>query len=97
MNLADIHGQHKFNFQHAAISRDDSNRFLELAFQRDFERNGPSLYRICRTTMHGWKRYKHDPDPRIRKRFQWEAARFARRTADCCGPWKNNCVAVTGR
>lgn len=72
VDLADIHGQHKFNFQHAAISRDDSNRFLESAFARDFERNGPSLYRICRTTMQGWMRYKNDPDPRVRERFEWE-------------------------
>ena len=73
VNLADIHGQDKFNFRHAAISRDDSNRFLNLAFLRDFQRNGPSLYRICRTTMDGWKRYKNDADPRIRRRFQWES------------------------
>ncbi len=73
VNLADIHGQDKFNFQHAAISRNDSNRFLNLAFLRDFQRNGPSLFRICRTTMDGWKRYKNDADPRIRERFRWEA------------------------
>jgi radical SAM superfamily enzyme YgiQ (UPF0313 family) len=72
VDLADIHGQHKFNFEHSAISRDESNRFLESAFLRDFERNGPSLYRICRTTMQGWKRYKSDPDPRVRERFEWE-------------------------
>ncbi len=72
VDLADIHGQHKFNFQHAAISREASNHFLEAAFWRDFERNGPSLYRICRTTMQGWMRYKNDPAPRIRARFQWE-------------------------
>ncbi|MGC1869687.1 MAG: radical SAM protein [Acidobacteriaceae bacterium] len=72
VNLADIHGQDKFNFQHTAISREDSNRFLNLAFMRDFQRNGPSLFRICRTTLDGWKRYKNDADPRIRKRFEWE-------------------------
>jgi radical SAM superfamily enzyme YgiQ (UPF0313 family) len=72
VNLADIHGQHKFNFRHAAISRDDSKRFLDFAFRRDFERNGPSLYRICRTTLAGWKRYKHDADARVRARFEWE-------------------------
>jgi hypothetical protein len=71
-DLADIHGQHKFNFQHEAISRDDSKRFLDWAFRRDFERNGPSLYRICRTTLAGWKRYRNDPDPRVRERFEWE-------------------------
>lgn len=72
VDLADIHGQHKFNFQHAAISRDDSHRHLDRAFERDFERNGPSLFRVCRTTLQGWKRYKNDPDPRIRERFAWE-------------------------
>ena len=44
-------------FPHAAISREDSKRFLDCAFRRDFERNGPSIYRICRTTWEGWKRY----------------------------------------
>ena len=72
VDLADIHGQHKFNFEHAAISRDDSKTFLDWAFRRDFERNGPSLYRICRTTLAGWKRYKDHPDARIRARFAWE-------------------------
>src|SRR5581483_6089222 len=46
---ADIHGQFKFNFLHSAISRDDSKRFLDWAFWRDFERNGPSVYRISQT------------------------------------------------
>jgi hypothetical protein len=71
-DLADIHGQHMFNFQHAAISREDSKRFLDWAFWRDFERNGPSLYRMCRTVLQGWKRYKHHPDPRVRRRFASE-------------------------
>ncbi|MEI9975683.1 MAG: B12-binding domain-containing radical SAM protein [Ignavibacteriota bacterium] len=73
VDLADIHGQHQFNFQHAAISREDSKKFLDFAFRRDFERNGPSIYRICRTTLNGWLRYKNDPDLRVRARFAWEA------------------------
>jgi len=72
-DLADIHGQFKFNFRHPAITPDQSKSFLDRAFQRDFERNGPSLYRICRTTLEGWKRYKNHPDARIRQRFEWEA------------------------
>ena len=74
VNLADIHGQDKFNFEHAAISREDSKKFLDRAFWRDFELNGPSLFRICRTTLEGWKRYKDHPDRRIRERFAREAA-----------------------
>jgi radical SAM superfamily enzyme YgiQ (UPF0313 family) len=72
VNLADIHGQDRFNFEHAAISREDSKKFLDWAFWRDFERNGPSLFRICRTTLEGWKRYKDHPDRRIRERFARE-------------------------
>ncbi len=73
VDLADIHGQDQFNFRHAAISREDSKRWLDWAFLRDFERNGPSLYRICRTTFEGWRRYRNDPDPRVRARFAFEA------------------------
>lgn len=73
VDLADIHGQHQFNFHHAAISREESKRFLDGAFRRDYERNGPSIYRICRTTLEGWRRYKNDSDLRVRARFTWEA------------------------
>ena len=69
IDFADVHGQYKFNFQHGAISREDSRRFLDWAFWRDFERNGPSLYRMCQTMLQGWLRYKNHPDPRIRERF----------------------------
>ncbi len=69
VDLADIHGQFKFNFRHGAISRDDSKKFLDWAFWRDFERNGPSLYRMCQTMLQGWQRYKNSPDPRVRERF----------------------------
>jgi len=72
VDLADIHGQFKFNFQHAAITREDSKKFLDWAFWRDFERNGPSIFRICETMLQGWKRYKNHPDPRVRDRFRWE-------------------------
>jgi radical SAM superfamily enzyme YgiQ (UPF0313 family) len=69
IDYADIHGQFKFNFKHQALTRDDSKRFLDWAFYRDFERNGPSLYRMCRTMLQGWKRYKDFPDKRVRRRF----------------------------
>jgi radical SAM superfamily enzyme YgiQ (UPF0313 family) len=72
IDYADVHGQYKFNFRHAAISRDDSKRFLDWAFWRDFERNGPSLYRMCETMLQGWQRYKNYPDGRVRKRFRRE-------------------------
>jgi hypothetical protein len=76
VDFADVHGQYKFNFRHAAISREDSKRFLDWAFWRDFELNGPSLYRMCRTMLQGWKRYKDYPDPRVRERFARETKKL---------------------
>jgi radical SAM superfamily enzyme YgiQ (UPF0313 family) len=83
VDLADIHGQYKFNFEHAAISRDDSKKFLDWAFLRDFELNGPSLYRIWRTTFNGWLRYKDHPDGRVRDRFEWEARQLKSASTAC--------------
>ncbi|MGA7291577.1 MAG: B12-binding domain-containing radical SAM protein [Terriglobales bacterium] len=77
VDFADVHGQFKFNFRHAAISRDDSKRFLDWAFWRDFENNGPSLYRMCQTMLQGWRRYRNYPDPRVRQRFAREMKKLS--------------------
>jgi radical SAM superfamily enzyme YgiQ (UPF0313 family) len=77
-DLADIHGQYKFNFQHGHIARDDSKSWLDFAFQHDFAVNGPSLYRIMRTMYEGWKRYGQDSDARVRARFIAEADNLRR-------------------
>ncbi|HWR15314.1 MAG TPA: B12-binding domain-containing radical SAM protein [Terriglobales bacterium] len=74
VDLADIHGQFKFNFKHSAISREQSKNFLDWAFKYDFDTNGPSVYRISRTMLEGWKRHKNDPDKRVRARFEDEVA-----------------------
>ncbi|MGD0507661.1 MAG: radical SAM protein [Terriglobales bacterium] len=77
IDFADVHGQYKFNFEHAAISREDSKRFLDWAFWRDFEKNGPSLYRMCQTMLTGWQRYKDYPDARVRERFEREVKKLS--------------------
>jgi len=68
----DTHGQFAFNYRHPHITGGQETEFLLRAFQRDFKVNGPSMLRVVRTMLAGWKRYKHHPDPRIRRRFQWE-------------------------
>ena len=75
---ADIHGQFKFNFRHPAISRDLSKTLLDRAFEEDYRRNGPSLYRICRTTLQGWQKYRNYAEQRIRQRFHREARELKR-------------------
>jgi hypothetical protein len=67
--LADIHGQYKLNFVHPFIPRDASKGLLDSAFRRDYERNGPSLFRIMRTMLAGVRRYRDDADPRLRARM----------------------------
>ncbi len=69
----DIHGQEYFNYRHPHIPPGEEAKYMLRAFNRDFERNGPSVVRIIRTTLAGWKRYKNHPDPRIRRRFAFEA------------------------
>jgi len=74
---ADIHGQFKFNYRHAHIPQGQEAEIILRAFQRDFEVNGPSVIRIARTLLQGWRRYKNHPDARIRARFAHEARNLA--------------------
>ncbi len=78
VDMADIHGQHMFNFRHPAISRDQSKTFLDRAFLRDYEVNGPSVFRLIRNMFVGWKRYRLDPDSRVRARVAAEGRQLAR-------------------
>jgi hypothetical protein len=76
IDLADTHGQFKFNFHHPAISRDESKTLLDSAFRLDFERNGPSLFRLMHTMMVRWRCYHDDPDPRVRARVEVAATQL---------------------
>jgi radical SAM superfamily enzyme YgiQ (UPF0313 family) len=79
--VADTHGQLLFNYQHPHIKNGEEGKYLLRAFERDFEVNGPSVVRIVRTTLEGWKRYKNHPEPRIRARFALEASNLPVRYA----------------
>jgi hypothetical protein len=69
---ADNHGQYRFNYRHAHIKDGQETGYLQRAFTRDFEENGPSLARMIRTMLSGWKRHKNHPDPCIRERLAKE-------------------------
>jgi radical SAM superfamily enzyme YgiQ (UPF0313 family) len=69
---ADTHGQYRFNYRHRHIRDGLEERYLLDAFRRDFEVNGPSLARLIRTFLNGWKRYRGHPNRRIRHRFARE-------------------------
>jgi len=76
MPEADMHGQHRFNYRHPGIPAGQETELLLRAFHEDFRVNGPSVLRMVRTALHGYKKYKRHPDCRIRRRFQWEVQGF---------------------
>jgi radical SAM superfamily enzyme YgiQ (UPF0313 family) len=69
---ADAHGQYRFNFRHPKFSNQQETDLLLAAFNRDFKTNGPSLLRLTRTMLMGWKTLKNNPDPCVRKRLKHE-------------------------
>ena len=68
----DTHGQYLFNFRHPHIKAGDETQYLLKAFNEDFRVNGPSVLRVVRTTLSGWRKYRNHPEARIRDRFSWE-------------------------
>jgi hypothetical protein len=70
---ADAHGQYRFNYRHPYIPDGREEKYLLDAFGRDFAVNGPSLLRMIRVLLNGWRMYRDDPRPRVRKRVAWEA------------------------
>jgi hypothetical protein len=77
VDLADIHGQYRLNFRHAALTPEASKELLDGAFRLDYDRNGPSLFRMMRTMYRGWRRHREDPDPRVRRRWERTAAKLS--------------------
>jgi len=70
---ADTHGQSRFNYRHRNITNGEETGLLLRAFERDFEVNGPSLTRMVRTMLTGWKCHKNNPDERVRRRVRAES------------------------
>ena len=76
IDIADSHGQFGFNFRHPAITREQSKALLDAAFRADYERNGPSLFRLMRTMFDRYRLYGHDADARVRARVERGAAQL---------------------
>ncbi len=84
--IADSHGQYRFNFKHKHIKNMSEIGLLLNAFQQDFDVNGPSIYRLIRTTFIGWKNLKDQSHPSIRERVMREY-HFPLSTAYAGGIW----------
>jgi hypothetical protein len=72
----DAHGQLRFNFRHPHIRDGQETEFLLRAFRRDFDRNGPSVVRVARTLLQGWRRHRLHPEARVRRRVRQECRRL---------------------
>ncbi len=99
-DMADTHGQLRFNFRHPHITDGREGEYLLRAFDRDFEVNGPSLARLIRTSLAGFRRHRHHPDQRVRKRFRMEAAGLATTHAAAiwaCRAWYRHDPRVRAR
>jgi hypothetical protein len=70
---ADAHGQFRFKHRHPHIVNGAETELLLRAFRRDFEQNGPSVVRVVRTALQGFKRHKDHPNPRVRARIHQES------------------------
>ncbi len=97
---ADTHGQYRFNYHHPHIKNGLETEFLQRAFRRDFELNGPSISRLTKTVLRGWLRYKNHPEQRIRRRYAWEIRGLATTYAGALWAtrrWYRNDPAVSAR
>jgi len=73
---ADWHGQYKFNYKHKHIKNGEEAEIILRAFKKDFEVNGPSIARLAKILLMGWKTHKNNPDSRIRRRFESNAKKL---------------------
>lgn len=93
LEAADTHGQLKFNYKHPHIPAGAETEMIVRAFTRDFQVNGPSVVRVIRTTLRGYKQYRNHPDARIRRRFEYDARGMATTLAGAvwaCRKWFKN-------
>ena len=98
VDLADIHGQHKFNFTHAAISRDESKTFLDRAFRLRLRHQRPEP--VPADAQHdgglaalSGRSGREGAGPRAtRRRSNWRQAMAPR-----CRRWRSTCARRTGR
>jgi radical SAM superfamily enzyme YgiQ (UPF0313 family) len=64
------HGQGKIWFKHDHFTRDESEDFLRLAFEIDYNRNGASMLRAIKTTLGGYLYCLNHPNKLVRTRLK---------------------------
>ena len=62
------HGQHQIWFKHPHFNLEESAVFLKNAFRYDYDKQGPSLLRMCDTVLRGYVTISKYKDPFMQKR-----------------------------
>ncbi|MCF6246517.1 MAG: radical SAM protein [Desulfobacula sp.] len=62
------HGQHQIWFKHPHFNLEESAGFLKNAFRYDYDKQGPSLLRMCDTVLRGYVTISNYKDPFMQKR-----------------------------
>lgn len=68
----DVHALYRFNYRHPHIPPGAEDQLIVDAFKRDLEANGPSAARMIRTMLNKWKKYRRDPEDRLRRAVRRE-------------------------
>lgn len=72
----DIHGQFRFNFVHPHLSREESEKYINLAFKTNYERLGPSIYRLMKVDFQAYQYRGKMKHPLIQIRVQQLKKKF---------------------
>ncbi len=72
----DIHGQFRFNFIHPHLSREESEKYINLAFKTNYEKLGPSIYRLMKVDFQAYQYRRKMKHPLIQMRVQQLKKKF---------------------
>lgn len=72
----DQHGQYRFNWKHPHISPEQSEKLIQMAFDEDYKRLGPGLFRIGETRLNRLKSTLNHPSPLVQARNKKELSRM---------------------
>lgn len=65
----DWHGQKVLNWHHDSLDDQAAEHWLNHAFERDYEVNSSSIYRMAETAFRGWERLKESGEQMLSKAF----------------------------
>jgi len=60
--------------KHPTLSPAEIERLQRWCFEQDFQRLGPSIYRVLEARFLGWQKLKDSPNPRLRAKAEYYAS-----------------------